>query len=117
MNTMTETESKVIWHMACHVEDIPEDGGGCAFIEGKQIAIFNFARRGEWFATDNECPHRQQMAVARGMIGSQEDEPKVACPFHKKTFSLRSGQCLNDESYKISTFPVMVKENRVYIGL
>ncbi|MEO6285906.1 MAG: nitrite reductase small subunit NirD [Dyadobacter sp.] len=117
METITDTKNLVTWHRACHVNDIPEDGGGCALIDGKQIAIFNFTRRGEWYATDNQCPHRQQMAVSRGMIGSQDGEPKVACPFHKKTFSLQSGQCLNDETYQINTFPVMVKENLVYIGL
>ena len=117
MELINNTKDRITWHKACAVEDIPEDGGGCALIEGKQIAIFNFARRGEWYATDNECPHRQQMAVSRGMIGSQDGEPKVACPFHKKTFSLQSGQCLNDETYRINTFPVMVKENQVYIGL
>ena len=117
MEPIKNTKDRITWHKACHVEDIPADGGGCALIEGKQIAIFNFARRGEWYATDNMCPHRQQMAVSRGMIGSQGEEPKVACPFHKKTFSLQSGQCLNDESYKINTFPIMVKENQVYVGL
>jgi nitrite reductase (NADH) small subunit len=117
MEPIKNTREKFTWHLACHVDAIPADGGGCALIAGKQIAIFNFARRGEWYATDNECPHRQQMAVSRGMIGSQEGEPKVACPFHKKTFSLQSGQCLNDESYQINTFPVMVKENQVYVGL
>ncbi|MCE7058609.1 nitrite reductase small subunit NirD [Dyadobacter sp. CY343] len=115
--TQTPTDTQVTWHIACEVSDIPEDGGGCAFIDGKQIAIFNFARRGEWYATDNECPHRQQMAVSRGMIGSHEGEPKVACPFHKKTFSLKTGQCFNDDAYQIKTFPVMVRENLVYIGL
>jgi len=117
METITDTINAVTWHMACYVDDIPEDGGGCAFISGKQIAIFNFSRRGEWYATDNQCPHRQQMAISRGMIGSQGEEPKVACPFHKKTFSLQTGQCLNDDEYRINTFPVMVKENRVYIAL
>jgi nitrite reductase (NADH) small subunit len=117
MEPVKSVKDRIVWHKACHVEDIPEDGGGCALIEGKQIAIFNFTRRGEWYATDNQCPHRQQMAVGRGMIGSHEGEPKVACPFHKKTFSLQSGKCLNDDAYQINTFPVMVKENQVYIGL
>lgn len=117
MEPVKDSKDRIVWHKACHVNDIPEDGGGCALIEGKQIAIFNFARRNEWYATDNECPHKQQMAVARGMIGSQDGEPKVACPFHKKTFSLQNGKCLNDDAYQINTFPIMVKENQVYIGL
>ncbi|GAA4413270.1 nitrite reductase small subunit NirD [Nibrella viscosa] len=111
------TDKELTWHLACHVDDVPANGGACVLIEGRQIALFNFARRGEWYATDNECPHRQQMALARGMIGSQGDEPKVACPFHKKTFSLTDGRCLSDEGYQINTYPVEVRVGLVYIGL
>ena len=117
METLAIHTDKHTWHAACRVEDIPEDGGACALIEGKQIAIFNFARRGEWYATDNECPHRQQMALGRGMIGSLGEEPKVACPFHKRTFSLKTGQCLNDDGYQINTFPIRVSEGIVYVGV
>lgn len=101
--------------LACKVEDVPADGGACVLIDGEQIAIFNFARRGEWFATQNECPHKQQMALSRGMIGSTLDEPKVACPFHKKTFSLKTGVCLSGEEYLIKTYPVKVENGDVYI--
>lgn len=117
MESILIEHENLTWHPACRVDDIPEDGGACALIDGRQIAIFNFARRGEWYATDNQCPHRQQMALSRGMIGSQGDEPKVACPFHKKTFSLQTGQCLNDDGYQIATFPVRVTDGLVYIGV
>lgn len=113
-----EKNDTLTWHLACYESDVPQDGGVCALIEGRQIAIFNFARRGEWYATDNECPHRQQMALSRGMIGSQSGEPKVACPFHKKTFSLKTGKCLSDEGcYEISTYAVKVEDGLVYVAL
>jgi nitrite reductase (NADH) small subunit len=51
------------------------------------------------------------------MIGSQGDEPKVACPFHKKTFSVKTGQCLNDDGYQIATFPIKIAHGTVYIGI
>ena len=117
METLSIKKDEITWHPACRVENIPEDGGACVLLGGRQIAVFNFARRGEWYATDNECPHRQQMALSRGMIGSQGDEPKVACPFHKKTFSLKTGQCLNDDGHQIATFPVKVEQGMVYIGV
>ncbi|MFD2932332.1 nitrite reductase small subunit NirD [Spirosoma flavum] len=117
MEFIAINKDELTWHIAGRVDDIPEDGGACALIDGRQIAIFNFARRGEWYATDNECPHRQQMALGRGMIGSQGDEPKVACPFHKRTFSLKTGQCLNDDAYQINTYPIKVDAGLVYIGL
>jgi nitrite reductase (NADH) small subunit len=103
------------WHRACHMNDVPEDGGACALIEDKQIAIFNFNRRGEWYATDNECPHRQQMALSRGMIGSQQGEPKVACPFHKKSFSLKTGACLSGDDFCISTYGIRIVDDFVEI--
>jgi nitrite reductase (NADH) small subunit len=112
METITE---ELIWQFACKVEDVPADGGACVLIDGAQIAIFNFARRGEWFATQNECPHKQQMALSRGMIGSTLDEPKVACPFHKKTFSLKTGACLSGDEYQIKTYPLKVENGDVYL--
>lgn len=117
METLTVLTDKHTWHAACRVDDVPEDGGATVLIDGRQIAVFNFSRRGEWYATDNECPHRQQMALGRGMIGSQGDEPKVACPFHKRTFSLKTGQCLNDDAYRIGTFPVRVADGILYVGI
>lgn len=118
MSTLPTTDIQPLtWHLACLVHDVPADGGACALIEGQQIAIYHFARRGEWFATQNLCPHRQQMALSRGMIGSQAGEPKVACPFHKKTFSLQTGACLSGEEYAIETYPVRVEEGRVYVGV
>lgn len=112
-----ETLQQITWQPACHTDHIPEDGGACVLLNGRQIAVFNFTRRGEWYATDNQCPHRQQMVLSRGMTGSVAGEPKVACPFHKKTFSLQTGQCLNDEGYQITTYPVRVENGLVYIGL
>ncbi|MEA5258557.1 nitrite reductase small subunit NirD [Arcicella aquatica] len=112
-------EETITWHVACNIEDIPENGGACALIEGEQIAIYNFSRRGEWYATQNQCPHRQQMALSRGMIGSTgaNNEPKVACPFHKKTFSLQTGECLSGDDYTIKTYPVKIADGQVYVGV
>ena len=105
------------WIKACLVSDIPENGGACVLINNEQIAVYNFTRRGEWYATQNLCPHKQQMALSRGMIGSQGDEPKVACPFHKKTISLKSGHCLSGENFELKTYPVKIEGDSIYIGV
>ena len=109
---------QIDWYPACRVEDVPEDGGVCALINGEQIAIFNFTTLGKWYATQNECPHKHQMALSRGMIGTQGDEPKVACPFHKKTFSLQSGECLNDEVCgHIKVYKVKIEKGHVFVAV
>ena len=104
------------WLVACRVEDAVENGGVCVKHGEDQIALFYFTRRNEWYATQNECPHRKQMALSRGMIGSATDEPKVACPFHKKTFSLSTGKCLSGDECALKTYPVKIENGMVYIG-
>ena len=44
-------------------------------------------------------------------------EPIVACPFHKKTFSLKSGECLSGDDFVIKTYPVKVERGEVFVGL
>lgn len=110
-------KSKVnIWYKAAPVSAFPENGGLCVKYKDLQIAVFNFTRRNEWYACQNLCPHKMQMILSRGMIGSQGGEPKVACPFHKKTFSLKTGQNLEGDTCSIVTFPVKVEDGYVLIG-
>ncbi len=110
-------ENMITWFFACHELEIPPNGGVCVKYKDEQIALFHFTRRSEWYATQNECPHRRQMALSRGMIGTQSDEPKIACPFHKKTFSLVTGACLNGDECSIKTYPVKLEDGKVYIGV
>ena len=116
---MSQTNDQNIkWFVACRKDDVPENGGVCVKHHDKQIALFNFTRRGEWYASQNMCPHRMEMALSRGMIGSGDGTPKVACPFHKKTFSLIDGHCMSgDDDSSIKTYPVKLENNYVYIGI
>src|SRR3954467_12925360 len=116
-NTATDHSNVKTWFKAAHANDFPENGGACVKYKDLQVAVFNFSRRNEWYACQNMCPHKMQMALSRGMIGSHDNEPKVACPFHKKTFSLKSGACLNAEEHSIKVYPVKVEDGFVYIGI
>lgn len=105
-----------VWFNAGKTTDFPADGGNCVKYKDKQIAVINFERRGEWYACQNVCPHKLEMVLSRGMIGSAEETPKIACPIHKKTFSLKDGSNLNGEDYTIATYPVKIVEDEVFIG-
>ena len=111
------TPQMTTWFAACRAEDVPENGGVCVKYGQEQIALFYFTRKNEWYATQNECPHRQQMALSRGLIGEAGDQPKVACPFHKKTFSLQTGECLSGDECSIKTYPVKVEDGMVFINV
>jgi nitrite reductase (NADH) small subunit len=116
MNSTTNATEVKVWFKAAKAEAFPENGGACIKYNDLQVAVFNFTRRNEWYACQNLCPHKMQMILSRGMIGSHEGEPKVACPFHKRTFSLKSGECLNAEECSIETYPVKVEDGYVYVG-
>ena len=104
------------WILCGSVSDFPSNAGATVKVGDKQIAVFNFTTRGEWYATDNECPHKKQMILGRGMIGTDKGEPKVACPYHKKTFSLENGSCLSDPGeYCINVHQVKVEQQKVYL--
>lgn len=114
---METTEIAVKWIKTTAVRDFPQNGGAAVLINGIQIAVFNFTNEDRWYATQNQCPHKGEMAISRGLTGDSNGHPKVACPFHKKTFSLEDGSCLTDESYHLKTYPVKVEDGFVFIGM
>ena len=104
------------WFEVGKADDFPKDEGVCIKYKNKQIAVFNFTRIGKWYACQNLCPHKMEMVLSRGMIGEKDSIPKVACPIHKKTFSLEDGSNLNGDDYQIAVYPVKIEEGNVYIG-
>ena len=105
-----------VWYKAGKTSDFPNNGGGCIKYKNKQIAVIKFDSRNEWYACQNLCPHKMEMVLSRGMIGSMSDIPKIACPMHKKTFSLVNGSNLNGDDYSIATYPVKIVDEEVFVG-
>jgi hypothetical protein len=66
-------------------------------------------------------PHRTPARIAkrpfwRGACSAdQAGEPKVACPLHKKTFSLTTGKGLSDPAYAVATFPVRIQGDETHV--
>lgn len=113
--SVTKNEIKT-WFKVGLTIDFPSDSGACVKYKNKQIAVYNFARTGKWYATQNLCPHKMEMVLSLGMIGDKDNIPKVACPLHKKNFSLEDGSNLAGEDLKIATYPVKIEDGNVYIG-
>ena len=104
------------WFKVGGIHLFDENGGACIKYKDKQIAVFNFKRKNKWYACQNLCPHKMEMVLSRGMLGDHEGIPKVACPLHKKTFSLNTGENLNGDLEGIAIYPVKVENDVVYVG-
>lgn len=114
--TTTKTSEVTVWFKAGAVSDFTDNGGSCIKYKDKQIAVFNFKRENKWYACQNLCPHKMEMVLSRGMIGDDKGIAKVACPMHKKTFSLESGENLNGDLDAIATYPVKIENGFVFVG-
>jgi|TARA_B110000305_G_C19436141_1_gene639083 nitrite reductase (NADH) small subunit len=122
MKTLLDTYKAIalhevtLWFKVGKTSDFSENGGSCIKYQDKQIAIFNFKRENKWYACQNLCPHKMEMVLSRGMIGDASGIPKVACPMHKKTFSLENGENLNGDLEAIATYPVKIEDGFVFVG-
>lgn len=111
-----QTLEKVKYFVA-PTSEFPQEGGSCAKVGNHQIAIFYFHSRNEWYACENACPHSGDMVLSRGLLGDSNAEPKVSCPLHKRNFSLKSGECLSGDSFKVKTYPVIVEDGKVFLEI
>jgi nitrite reductase (NADH) small subunit len=112
----TSHQQVKIWYKVGSTESFPDDEGICIKYKNLQIAIFNFKRKQKWYACQNSCPHHLEMVLSRGILGDDKGTPKIACPLHKNTFSLLTGENLNGNLCSISVYPVKVEDDYVYVG-
>ncbi|GIW44688.1 MAG: hypothetical protein KatS3mg077_1970 [Candidatus Binatia bacterium] len=105
------------WVRVGRVDDFPPDGASVVLYGRTQIAVYRFATRNEWYATQNVCPHKRALVLARGLLGDHGGTPTIACPLHKKLFALTTGRCLSDDTLAVATFPVEVREGSVWLLL
>jgi nitrite reductase (NADH) small subunit len=114
---MTVIDRVVTWVDVCRVDDLTPDRGACALVDGRQVALFRLSGSGALHALSNYDPFSGAYVLSRGIVGSRGDAAKVASPVYKQCFDLRTGQCLDDPSVSVMTFPVRQVGDRVEVGL
>lgn len=110
-------ETSKVWVDICSLEAIAPNTGVCALVEGQQVAIFKVGNQDEVFAISNYDPFSKAFVLSRGIVGDRQGIIKVASPIYKQNFNLLTGQCLDDETVSIPTYPVRVVEGRVQVSV
>lgn len=104
-------EGNIVWHLAAKVDQIPNDYGFRAVIGELSIAIFRI--EGEYFATEDQCTHRQG-SLAEGYLDGDE----VECPLHQGRFHIPTGKALcRPLTVDLKTFPTKVEGDGVFVDL
>jgi nitrite reductase (NADH) small subunit len=106
----------LVWLDVCALDDIAPDTGECALIGGLQVALLRVGE-GEVYAIDNFDPFSKAYVLSRGIVGDRGGVPKVASPMYKQSFSLVSGECLDDASVRVAVYPARVSGGRVELQL
>lgn len=116
--------SALSWQPLAKVEQFTDaaTGSSVAIKRGDtQLAIFKV--RGQYYATQQMCPHKRAFVLSDGLIGDDIKNNKlwVSCPYHKRNYELggeNAGKCGNDDDVNIATFPVEARDDgHVYVKL
>ena len=95
---------------AAKKQDITPGTGVVSECQGKAVAIFNVG--GNFFATQNACPHRG------GPLGEGELEGTVVtCPWHAWRFDVATGINADNPKLKIACYPVTVEGDDVLVNI
>jgi nitrite reductase (NADH) large subunit len=112
-----EIPGEMSWVTVGKKWDFPLDAGAVVKYGDVQLAIFQSAEGDRWYACQNMCPHKRSFVLSRGILGDQNGVAKIACPMHKKTFSLETGESMQQEDYSISVFDARVVGDDVQLNL
>ena len=115
--------------LICKLNDIIPEGGVCALIEGKQVAVFR-TKDDQLFAIDNLDPFSNANVLSRGLIGGthiktelqdgsvkEQEVIYIAAPIYKQRFDLATGQCLDDDMVKLDCYDVSLEGDQVIVSL
>ena len=112
----TEQTDGATWVAVGQSNDLVPDGGVGARLGDQHVAIFWLpSEQDALYALSNFCPFSNAHILARGIVGDLGGEPVVASPLYKQHFSLRTGQCMEDESVRVTVWPVRLKEGVIEV--
>jgi nitrite reductase (NADH) small subunit len=120
---MTVSTNEKIWRTICKATDLVKDSGISALLvkestdanTAEQIAIFHLPNSEEQvYAVGNYDPIGKANVLYRGIVGCVEDEPVVSSPLYKQHFSLKTGQCLQEDQ-QIAVYPIRIENEQVQV--
>ncbi len=91
------------------VAEAREDAPMIVRAGGRSIGLFY--HDGEFFATDNRCPH-MGFPLTDGTV----EDGILTCPWHHARFELGCGDTLDPFADDVGTFPVDVRDGTVYVN-
>jgi len=101
------------WMPVCSIDDIVPETGVAAVFGSTQIAVFLYGDVP--YAVGNRDPVSGAGVIARGILGDHKGVPKITSPLYKQSYFLKTGECVDDASVKLSTYRARLKGGMVEV--
>lgn len=98
------------WVDVLSLEELPVNLGKTVRYREFEVAVFRLGN-GTVRALQNRCPHKQGV-LAEGMVCDDH----VFCPMHDRKIHLPSGLVQAPDTGCVETYPVQLKDGRVYVA-
>jgi 3-phenylpropionate/trans-cinnamate dioxygenase ferredoxin subunit len=105
-----ETSRPAIEMAVATEAEIPEGERRIVEVAGRSIGVFH--HRGGWYALRNTCLHRGG-PVCTGVLEGEQ----LVCPWHGFRYDITTGEFVDDPSAALESYPVSVRDGRVYVAL
>lgn len=110
-----ETHEDSAWLRVCALTDLVPGSGVAAWVGGQQVALVRACDGLRVYALSNFDPFSRAFVMARGIVGDRAGVPKISSPIFKQSFSLESGECLDDPAVRLRVYPVRLQAGDVYV--
>jgi len=97
----------------CRLDAILSGTGVCALIGGRQVAVFRVGD--DAYAVDNRDPFTDAQVLSRGLVSVRGGVLAVASPLLKHRFALATGECVDDPSRRVASWPCRVEDGVVEV--
>ncbi|SFC06512.1 nitrite reductase (NADH) small subunit [Marinospirillum celere] len=95
------------WHPVCRLDDLVANSGVVAWLDAQPAALFWLPdQEPAIYALAHYDPLGKAEVLAHGLVCESQGEWSVASPLYKQRYRLTDGQCLEEESIKVRTWPV-----------
>ena len=103
------------WVDVCGYDDLEVERGVRVIVGDAHVAVFR-THDGAVHAIDAIDPFSGASILARGIVGTRDDDPFVASPMYKQRFDLRTGRCLDDPSVSVPVYPTQISGGRIRVA-
>jgi NAD(P)H-dependent nitrite reductase small subunit len=96
------------WVRVCRVDEIPHGRGRTCETSGLRIAVFRV--EDSVVVLSDRCPH-EGGSLGQGWV----EDGEVVCPLHRWRFKLKDGRCTTMRGNGVHRFPVVIRDNDVWV--